>query len=137
MIKKGEDRERKWAVARANPTDKNRGIEAWRVTSYRYLSIGRALERFLGFIGRSKVPSKAILVTRGNRNAITSNSVPHFFDPKRPQRPPRSLPKQGPSRIKIKKKINRRIYTNFDGLEGRFFVISEATMKHFLNRNRR
>ena len=27
MIKKGEDRERKWAVARANPTDKNGGIE--------------------------------------------------------------------------------------------------------------
>ena len=70
MIKKGADRERKWAVARANPTDKNRGIEAWRVTSYRYLSIGRALERFLGFIGRSKVPSKATLVTRGNQIAI-------------------------------------------------------------------
>ena len=47
MIKKGEDRERKWAVARANPTDKNGGIEAWRVISYRYLSIeGRFGEDF-------------------------------------------------------------------------------------------
>ena len=88
VIKKGEDRERKWAVARANPTDKNGGIEAWRVTSYWYLSIGRALERFLGFIGRSKVPSKAILVTRKNRIAIALTPDLIF----RAQEAPRGIP---------------------------------------------
>ena len=88
MIKKGEDRERKWAVARANPTDKNGGIEAWRVTSYRYLSIGRALERFLGFIGRSKVPSKAILVTKRKRIAIALTPDLIF----RAQEAPRGVP---------------------------------------------
>ena len=59
-IKKGRDRERKWAVARANPIDKKQGIEAWRVTSYRYLSIGRALERFLGLKMTSEVALKRL-----------------------------------------------------------------------------
>ena len=88
MIKKGEDRERKWAVARANPTDKNGGIEAWRVTSYRFLSVGRALERFLGFMGRSKVPSKTILVTRKKRIAIVLTQ-PLIF---RAEEAPRGVP---------------------------------------------
>ena len=61
MIKKGEDRERKWAAARANPIDKKGGIEAWRVISYRYLSIGRALERFLGLKKRSEAALKRLL----------------------------------------------------------------------------
>ena len=61
MIKEGEDRERKWAVARANPIDKTRGIEAWRVTSYRYLSIGTALERFLGLKKRSEAGLERLL----------------------------------------------------------------------------
>ena len=89
MIKKGKDRERKWAAARTNPIDKKGGIEAWRVTSYRYLSIGRALERFLGFIGRSKVPSKAILEARGNRIAIAL-TPPLIF---RAQEAPRGVPR--------------------------------------------
>ena len=94
-IKRGRDRERNWAVARANPSDKKRGIEAWRVTSYRYLSIGTALERFLGFIGRSKVPSKAILVTRGNRIAIAPTPDLIF----RAQEAPRGVP--GADRDKV------------------------------------
>ena len=61
MIKKGKDRERKWAVARANPTDKNGGIEAWRVTSYRYLSIGKALARFLDLKKRPEAALKRLL----------------------------------------------------------------------------
>ena len=60
-IKKGRDRERKWAVARANPIDKKRGIEAWRVTSYRYLSIGSALDRFLGLKKRFEAALEGLL----------------------------------------------------------------------------
>ena len=60
-IKRGRDRERKWAVARANPIDKKRGIEAWRVASYRYLSIGKALERFLGLKKRSDAALESLL----------------------------------------------------------------------------
>ena len=43
IIKIGEERGRKSALERALRTDKKRYIEAWRVISYRFLSIGRLL----------------------------------------------------------------------------------------------
>ena len=47
IIKIGEERGRKSALERALRTDKNRYIEAWRVISYRFLSIGRLLGAIL------------------------------------------------------------------------------------------
>ena len=61
-----------------------------------------------------------------------------FFKPNRtptgPQRLPKRLPKRSPSRIKTNKMNNRKIYIDFDALEGRFSVILEAKMNCFLNR---
>ena len=47
VIKIGEERAQKSALERGLRTDKHRYIEAWRVISYRFLSVGRLLEASL------------------------------------------------------------------------------------------
>ena len=67
----------------------------------------------------------------------TMSRASPFLQPKRAQRPPRWLRKWTLNQIKIYFKSHQTFNTDFYTFEWRFLLISEATLRHFFDNNRR
>ena len=78
IIKRGEERWLKSSLARSLRTDKYRYIEAARVISYRFLSVGRLLRRFFGLKWDYREACKAKNIPRDNLTATPQNEYPCF-----------------------------------------------------------
>ena len=78
IIKRGKERWLKSSLARGLRTDKYRYIEAARVISYRFLSVGRLLRRFFGLKWDYREACKAKNIPRDNLTATPQNPLPCF-----------------------------------------------------------